>query len=80
MAQICSDLLATASRDGAIRIWDPRVAAANDPDGNPGVATVNLIKNAHGVPKGTVAKVSRTCHASKGHTTNVQLIESEIGG
>lgn len=46
-------MLATASRDGAIRVWDRRVAgealsslAGSTPRS---VATVNQIKNAHGV-------------------------------
>ncbi|BGP16592.1 hypothetical protein JCM10213_000494 [Rhodosporidiobolus nylandii] len=54
-------MLSTASRDGSIRVWDRRVqakyGAAGGGEGEEelGVATVNQIKNAHGV-KGKGAK------------------------
>lgn len=49
-------MLSTASRDGSIRVWDRRVEAKHtDEAGELGVATVNQIKNAHGV-KGKGAK------------------------
>ncbi|GAA5981733.1 hypothetical protein JCM11641_004229 [Rhodosporidiobolus odoratus] len=51
-------MLSTASRDGSIRVWDRRVQAkygCGSEEGELGVATVNQIKNAHGM-KGKGAK------------------------
>ncbi|SCV72018.1 BQ2448_4712 [Microbotryum intermedium] len=54
----CADLLATASRDGSIRIWDRRIdsrgvdAQDQDRDGS-AIGCVNMIKNAHGGAKKT---------------------------
>ncbi|GAA5862677.1 hypothetical protein JCM8547_003510 [Rhodosporidiobolus lusitaniae] len=69
-------LLSTASRDGSIRVWDRRVEAKNSEHGELGVATVNQIKNAHGLkgkggPKGRSATRSVTAVTYLAHQPNL---------
>ncbi|GAA6028433.1 hypothetical protein JCM8097_007027 [Rhodosporidiobolus ruineniae] len=69
-------MLSTASRDGTIRVWDRRVQAKySDEHGELGVATVNHIKNAHGLKgkgsKGRSATRSVTAVTYLAHQPNL---------
>lgn len=60
LTRLYADMLATASRDGSIRIWDRRTASKENTNraGDANVATVNLIKNAHAIKGKTTKNVS----------------------
>ncbi|KAI5479845.1 hypothetical protein MNV49_002403 [Pseudohyphozyma bogoriensis] len=79
------NMLSTASRDGAIRVWDRRVPGADLPppagptsaSATPGssIATVNMIKNAHG----TKGKASKGRSATKSVTSVAYLPHMQHG-
>ncbi|KAK4704969.1 denticleless, partial [Phenoliferia sp. Uapishka_3] len=67
-------MLATASRDGSIRIWDRRVQGQElSGAAGPSVDTVNMIKNAHG----TKGKGAKGRSATKSVTSVAYLKHSE---
>ncbi|SCZ88489.1 BZ3500_MvSof-1268-A1-R1_Chr2-1g04444 [Microbotryum saponariae] len=73
------NLLATASRDGSIRIWDRRIDsrgedARNNRDGS-AIGCVNMIRNAHGGAKKT--KEHYTLQSPKSVTAAVFLPQSD---